>query len=286
MQLSPRAIALLLAPALVVLTAFLVLPLLQVLRLSLLQGGSVGLPTETIWTLANYARLLADPFYLKVLGRTLLLAAIVTVTATLLGYPLAHAIWRAPQRWRGALTVFALSPLLVSIVVTSYGWLVLLGNQGLVNQSLIALGVSASPLKLIHNDVGIVIGLTHILLPFVVLSVLAALDRIDPRVIEAAAVLGATRWRCTREVVLPLAVPGLIAGTTLAFSAAVSAYVTPALLGGSGANFIGTAIFNQFMTVFNWPFGATLACALLIVAALVVYVYLRAVSRIATAHLA
>lgn len=284
MRLSARAVALLLAPALLVIVLTLVLPLLQVVRLSVMQGGAVGIPSEPVWTLSNYARLLADPFYLKVLGRTLLLAAIVTISATLLGYPLAHAIWRAPRRWRGALTVFALSPLLVSIVVTSYGWLVLLGSQGVINQTLIAIGASGAPIKLIHNDIGIVVGLTHILLPFVVLSVLAALDRIDPRVIEAAAVLGATRWRCTREIVIPLAVPGLIAGTTLAFSAAVSAYVTPALLGGSGANFIGTAIFNQFMTVFNWPFGSTLACALLIVAALVVYGYLRAVSRLTGAH--
>jgi len=126
-----------------------------------------------------------------------------------------------------------------------------------------------------------VVGLTHILLPFVVLSVLAALDRIDPALIEAARVLGADERACIREVVLPLAAPGIVAGTTLAFSAAVSAYVTPAVLGGSGANFIGTAIFNQFMTVFNWPFGATLAAVLLAVAACIVYLYLRAVSRIA-----
>jgi putative spermidine/putrescine transport system permease protein len=247
--LSRRAILLLLAPALLVVAVGLALPIGWLIRFSLLQSET-GMPVSDALTTANYERLLGD---------------------AVLGYPLAHALWRAPPRWRGALTIAVLSPLLVSIVVSSYGWLVILGTNGLANRALLALGLISSPVKLIYTEFAILLGLVHIVLPFVVLSVLAALERIDPRYAEAASVL--------RHVTLPLALPGLIAGTTLAFSIAMSAYVTPAVLGPSGPNFIATSIYNEFVTLFDWGMGAAMATLLLVLGLGLVFAFLRLAYR-------
>jgi putative spermidine/putrescine transport system permease protein len=278
MTFSRWALLLLLAPALLVVAVGLALPIAWLFRFSLMLSDT-GMVTDRGPLIANYARLYGDGFHLWVFAKTLMLSLCVTLLALLLGYPLAHAIWKAPARWRGAMTIAVLSPLLVSIVVSSYGWLVILGSNGLVNRALIALGLTTAPLKLIYTEGAIVLGLTHIVLPFVVLSVLAALERIDGRFAEAAAVLGADRLAVLRHVTLPLALPGLIAGTTLAFSIAVSAYVTPAVLGPSGPNFIATSIYNEFVTLFDWGMGAAMAVTLLVVGLGLVFMFLRLAYR-------
>jgi putative spermidine/putrescine transport system permease protein len=278
MRLSGRAILLLLAPALLVVALGLALPIAWLFRFSL-AVSETGMVVDKGPTIANYARLWSDGFHMWTFAKTIGLSLCVTVLALVLGYPLAHAIWRAPQRWRGALTIAVLSPLLVSIVVSSYGWLVILGSNGLVNRALLALGLSGAPLKLIYTEGAIVLGLTHIVLPFVVLSVLASLERIDARYAEAAAVLGADRIAVLRHVTLPLALPGLIAGTTLAFSIALSAYVTPAVLGPSGPNFIATSIYNEFVTLFDWGLGAAMAVTLLGLGLGLVFALLRLAYR-------
>jgi putative spermidine/putrescine transport system permease protein len=171
----------------------------------------------------------------------------------------------------------------VSIVVTSFGWIVILGKNGLINRVLGALGLIDQPLRLMFNDVGILVGLVHVVLPFMVLSVLAALERIEPMLTEAAATLGASPTRVFRHVILPLAMPGIGAGTTIVFSLCISAYVTPAVLGGNGPNFVTTLIYNQFIALHNWPFGAAIATILLGVALLTVLLYLRWISRVSQA---
>jgi putative spermidine/putrescine transport system permease protein len=268
----------LLAPAVLVLVALLVAPLAWLFRTSL-YVGEAGMPPAGGMTLANYAKLFGDTYYLGILLKTFLISLGVTLLTALAAYPLAHLMWRASPGRRGVLTVVVLSPLLVSIVVSSFGWIVILGNGGLINQALMGLGLTAAPVKIMFTDAAIVIGLTHILLPFMTLSILSAMDRIDPVLMEAAATLGAAPWAAIRHIALPLSLPGIAAGTTIVFSLAVSAYVTPAVLGGSGANFITTLIHQQFVALFNWPFGASIAMLLLVVALGVVFVYLRILSR-------
>lgn len=165
-------------------------------------------------------------------------------------------------------------------MVSSYGWIVILGNRGVINNALIGLGLIDTPVKLMFTNIAIVVGLVHIVMPFMVLSILAALERIDPLLAEAATTLGANRLRTLWHVILPLALPGIGAGTTIVFSLAMSAYVTPAVLGGSGPNFITTLIYHQFVTLFNWPFGATVAALLLSVSVGIVFFYVRVLSRV------
>jgi len=230
-------------------------------------------------TLAHYRKVLSDPFFLRIFAKTLLLSALTTAVVSVFGYALAHFIWRQ-RRWRALFVSLAVSPLLVSIVVSSYGWMVILGNNGIINRLLLALGAANSPVKLIYTDAAIVVGLVHITLPFMILSILAALERIDEFLPEAASTLGANPIQVLRHVVLPLALPGFAAGTTVVFCLSMSAYVTPAVLGGSGPNFITTLIYNEFITQLNWPVGAALASLLLLISLSIVFGYIRFMSRL------
>jgi putative spermidine/putrescine transport system permease protein len=275
---SRRAALLLLAPAVLLIASLLAAPLLWLIRFSIHEGQTGVTPTGAL-TLAHYARALGDGFYLAVFGRTLGLALLITLVSAIVSYPLAHFMWQASSRWRGPLTILALSPLLVSIVVSSYGWMVILGDQGVINQALLALGIADAPIRLMYTDFAIIVGLVHIVMPFMTLSILAALEKIDPLLAEAAATLGAPRWAVLRHVTLPLALPGIAAGTTIVFSLAISAYVTPAVLGPSGSNFITTLIYHQFMQLMNWSFGAALAALLLTLSLTVVFGYMRLLAR-------
>ena len=268
----------LLLPALVLLAIMLVFPLGYMLRMSFMETDTVAMKVIRPWTLLAYERALTDSFYLGIFVKTLVLSMITTFVVIFTGFPLAIMLWRASIRWRGPLTILVLSPLLVSVVVSTYGWSIVLGNHGLINQTLMGLGLVTKPVKLMYTDLAIVIGLSHLLLPFMALSILAALERIEIQLEEAAATLGARSWQTFVYVILPLAKPGLAAGTTIVFCLAMSAYVTPALLGGNGASFLTMVIYEQFAGVFNWPMGSALAVLLMLVGLLIVFVYIGALA--------
>jgi len=275
----PRTVAvLLLLPAGLALAALLVAPLLYLLSYSLHQAVPGRMAVEPGLTLSTYARVLSDPFYLGVVVRTLALSLGATAICALLGFPLAYFLWRAPARWKGTLTLLVVAPLLISIVVRSYGWMVILGDSGVLNDALSALGLIDQPVAIMFTSLAVLIGLVHVQFPFMVLSILAGLERIDPDLLDAAATLGAPRPRAVLEIVLPLSVPGLVAGVTLVFSLCMTAFVTPTLMGGSGARVLTTLIYNQFVTVFNWPTGAAIAALLLVLCLGVAYVIARGAS--------
>src|SRR6476620_3409442 len=229
---SRRTAAFLLLPAVAVVVILLAVPLLYLLGYGFLDTQYGQDQIEGV-TFAHYRKVLSDSFFLRIFAKTLLLSALTTVVVSVFGYALAHFIWRQ-RRWRALFVSLAVSPLLVSIVVSSYGWMVILGNNGIINRMLLALGAANSPVKLIYTDAAIVVGLVHITLPFMILSILAALERIDEFLPEAASTLGANPIQVLRHVTLPLALPGFAAGTTVVFCLSMSAYVTPAVLGGSG----------------------------------------------------
>jgi putative spermidine/putrescine transport system permease protein len=260
-----RRLALLvyLGPATLFYLGFLVLPYLMVLRLSFFRFSSLQLYIAS-FTLANYAAVLTDPFYLLLMARTLLLGLGVTLLCLLLGYPLALMIARARPTLRSALLAITLSPLLINLVVRSYAWLVLLGDTGVINRWLQAIGLIAGPLPLSGNMFSVVIGLVHISLPLMVVSLIGVLARIDPALAEAADSLGASRARVLRRIILPLSLPGIGSGALLVFSFTISAFITPALLGGNRVSTVSTLIYQKFTFSVNWPVGATLVVVLLV----------------------
>jgi putative spermidine/putrescine transport system permease protein len=254
----------LLAPVLVFYATFLIGPYLALLVLSFYRFSSTSLYTGTL-TLDNYLTVLVDKFYLSMLGGTILLGLGVTVVTLILGYPLALSIVRASPRVKAVLLIASLSPMLVNLVVRTYAWLVLLGDHGIVNSWLIAVGVTSSPLPINSNYFAVVVGLVHVTLPLMILSLVGIMERIDPSLLEAAESLGAGSFRILRRVHIHLSLPGIGTGSLLVFCSAISAFVTPRLLGGNRVSTISTVIYEKFTFSLNWPLGATLVFLLLAV---------------------
>ncbi len=241
-----------------------VVPYLIVLRLSFFRFSATRLYLPE-FTLANYAAIVTDPFYLALMARTVGLGLLVTLICLLLGFPLAIKITRSNPAMKSVLIAITLSPLLINLVVRSYAWLVVLGDSGIVNTWLRAAGLIQHSLPLSGNTISVLIGLTHIGLPLMVLSLMSVLERMDPALVDAAESLGASPARVLRRIVLPASVPGIGAGSLLVFSFTVSAFITPALLGGNRVSTISTLIYDKFIVSANWPVGATLVMVLLVI---------------------
>jgi putative spermidine/putrescine transport system permease protein len=214
----------------------------------------------------HYVRFFTDLYYLEIFGRTILLGAIVTTMTLLVGYPLAYFLARTKSRWRSWLTILVVFPLLLNLVVRTFGWVALLANRGLINETLSAVGLIEGPLRLMFNFTGLLVGLTHIFLPFMVLLLVSAIQTIDRSVEEAARVLGASWSETFLKVTLPLSTPGILSGSILVFVLTISALVTPRLLGGPTYKVMSTLIYEQFMSLLNWPRGSAMATILTVVA--------------------
>jgi putative spermidine/putrescine transport system permease protein len=245
---------LLLLPTFALMAYTFVLPLLAFFQYSFHRFRRGRL--EDVFTLETYQRFLTDEYYHLIIYDTLRMATIVTLVSIAIGYPLAYALWRISrpslQRWLGLL-IF--SPILVSVVVRSYGWTVLLSDQGPVNYLLTRLGILSAPLTLVFNLTGVVISLTHVFLPFVVFPIYSTLTRLDPALREAAEDLGAGWWTTFRRVTLPLSLPGLVAGAQICFTLALGAFVTPAMLGGGRVLVLPLQIYSATSDI-NWPVAA------------------------------
>jgi len=254
----------LLGPGLAFIALLLIVPVIDMALISF-RNESFGqiLPG---FTLANYTSLVRDGTYVQIFLQTFLAAALVTVLCILLGFPVASLIADAPAKWRGLLYFLVAAPLLVNTVVRTYGWLLILGRKGLVNETLAWAGLIEQPLALSGNYVGLVIGGTQVFLPFMILSIASSLVAIDRRLIESSAILGAGPVRTFLDVTLPLAMPGVIAGSVLVFSLMLGAFVTPLILGGTAVKYLSVAIFTDALVLFNLPRATALAMVLLLVA--------------------
>jgi len=255
--------ALLLSPSLLFLAVFFALPALGLVAYSLLTqsaDGTVGLP----FTLAHYGHFFATPLYSRVLLITLKISLCTTLAAALLAYPTALVMTRSGPAIRRVITMIVIAPLIVSVVVRTYGWQLILANgpTGIVNWLLLTTGLTRTPVRLLYTETAVVIGSLHVFFPLMVLPLASALGKIDPRLEDAARTLGAGAWRTFRRVTLPLSLPGLAVGCGLVFSLTAGSFVTPAILGGTGAQMLGMLVDQQILVVYDWPFGATVATVL------------------------
>ena len=247
---------LLLVPAIVVLLALFVYPLLGIAERSIYKPR-VG------YTLDYYAQIWRVPVYLTVLWRTFQTSALVTVLCLALGYPLAYLLATLRPRIARLLMIVVILPFFTSIIVRTYAWMVLLGRNGVVNQYLTWLGLTDAPLSLLYNKGGVLIGMTYVLLPYMVLTVYSVMRGIDSAYIRAAHSLGASRWQAFRKVFLPLSLPGIAGGTLLVFILSLGFFITPALMGGPSDVMIAMLIEREVEFTLNWSFASALAVILL-----------------------
>ncbi|NUA30082.1 ABC transporter permease [Cupriavidus basilensis] len=218
------------------------------------------------WTLANYVRVLADHYHWEVILVTFRIACLTTLACLLLGYPLAWYLVRMVRwaAWRRVCVILLVVPMFTSNIVRSFGWMVLLGRNGLVNQTLLDVGLVARPVRFLGTELGILVGMVYVLLPFVVLAVGNALARVDPAYEHASADLGASPASTFLHVTFPLTLPGVVAGAIMVFTLAVSAYVTPALLSGGRITVLSMLIFQQYSSTFDFHYGGALSIVLLV----------------------
>ena len=263
----------LILPPAVSLFLFFVVPLILVFVVSFASRGAYG-GIQWIGTLANYASIF-DPLYLQIFWRSLWMAALTTVVCLVFGFPLAYLIARAPRKWQAVLLLLIIIPFWTNFLVRTYAWMFILRTEGLLNTVLMSAGIVDQPLNLLYTDTAVIIGLVYGYMPFMVLPLFAALERLDPSVIEAAWDLYARPARVFTRVILPLAKPGVIAGCLLVFIPSVGVYVTPDLLGGAKSMMIGNLIQQQYLVVRDWPFGSALSFVLMGAVLLAVRYYLR-----------
>lgn len=251
-----------LAPPIAWLAVFFLVPMVVVFAYSLAtrtSGGGVvfGLSIQ------NYERIGESGLYAWAALRSLRIAIVVTIVTLLLAYPVAYYLALIATRWRLVLFVLLIVPWWCSILVKNFAWVAILADSGVLNRALLRIGLIDQPLKLLYNEVAVVIGLVHVLIPFMVMPIYATLEKLDRRLIEAATNLGASPLRALWEVVFPLSLPGVAAGSLLTFILAFGSYITPALLGSERTSMIANLIQSQFMEAFDWPFGAALSMVLL-----------------------
>ena len=262
---------LLLIPGLALLVLGFILPIGRMLILSV--QGADG------FSLQQFARFFQDSFYPFILWRTVYLSAIITFFCLLIGFPLAYIMAHNSPRMRLWMVVMVILPLMTSVVVRTFGWMVLLSRSGLIASTLRDFGLVGRGFQLMHTETAIVLGMVQVLLPFMVLSLLGVLLRLDPKLEEAARTMGCSFLQTIRTVVLPLAVPGLLAGSILVFTLSASSFVTPSLLGGARIEVLAGSIYKNVTQTLDWNFAAAQAVILFAGIALLLVPYLRLGAR-------
>jgi putative spermidine/putrescine transport system permease protein len=265
---------LLIAPAAILLGVFLVLPYLNIVVMSFRMPGQ-GTPYGPGFTLGNYGKFFSDFFYVQQVINTLWIGFLTTFICLVLGYPVAWQLARGASTFRALGYALVLSPLLVGIVIRSYGWTILLGNNGIINRTLTGWGLIDGPLPLMYNALGIIIALVHVFLPFMILPIMSAIQGIDPSLEAAARSLGASKITSFRRITLPLSLPGIQAGCILVFVLSLSAYVTPSLIGGLRVKTMAVTVVDALIDTFQWPFGSALALMLSVTGAIFVVIFGR-----------
>ncbi|WP_321897810.1 ABC transporter permease [Paraburkholderia heleia] len=254
---------LLCAPALLLFLALLLVPLILTFVLSFHVFSDIA-GVQRGWTLTHYLEVLSDPYYGEIFLHTAGLAFAVTLLSIVLGVPETLVLARMRRPWQSVCLLIVLGPLLISVVVRTLGWQILLGNNGVLNHALQALHITDEPIRLVFTMTGTIIALTHVLVPFMVMSIWATLQKLDPQVEWAGRSLGASPLRVFRRVILPQIMPGVLSGSIIVFALSASAFATPALIGGRRLKVVATAAYDEFLGTLNWPLGASIAVLLLV----------------------
>lgn len=266
-------------PALLFFAVVVVVPLLMTVILSFHDWGEYK-GIQSVFILKNWREIWADSYFHEMFARTFRIAILVTLITAIMGAPEAYILNRMRPPWRGFFVLVLLGPLLISIVARTLGWALLFGGStGVVNAALLRLGVISSPIPFMFTETGVIIALAHVMMPFMVLSVWAALQRVDPQIENAAASLGAGHFTTLRRVVFPQIVPGVLSGGIIVFALSASAFATPAIIGGRRLKVAATLAYDEFLNTLNWPLGAAVATLLLVALVVTIVVANRLIER-------
>ncbi|WEZ85835.1 ABC transporter permease (plasmid) [Rhizobium sp. 32-5/1] len=253
-------------PALLLILVFFVLPVLALLLRSVMEPEP---------GFGNYAELLGTTTYLKIFLNTFIVSALVTVVSLLIGFPVAWALAIMPSRLSTVVFAILILSMWTNLLTRTYAWMVLLQRTGVINKTLMGLGLINEPLPLVNNLIGVTIGMTYIMLPFIILPLYGVIRRIDPAILQAAALCGATRFQALTRILIPLAAPGMVSGALMVFVMSLGYFVTPALLGGT-ANMMLAELIAQFVqSLVNWGMGGAAALVLLVVTLTLYAIQLR-----------
>ncbi|BCL69726.1 Spermidine/putrescine transport system permease protein potB [Vibrio nigripulchritudo SFn27] len=256
------------------LVIFVLFPNLMIIGTSFLTRDEANL-IEMTFTLENYARL-ADPLYFKVLWHSFYMAIVATLLCLVIGYPFAYIVAKMPEKWRPFMLFLVIVPFWTNSLIRTYGLKIVLGTQGIINKSLIAMDIIDKPIRIMYTESAVMIGLVYILLPFMILPLYSAIEKLDDTYLEAARDLGANKLQTLLKVVLPLTMPGIIGGCLLVLLPALGMFYISDLLGGAKNLLIGNVIKSQVLNARDWPFGAATSIALTVAMAIMLYAYYRA----------
>ncbi len=247
---------LLLIPSFIFLVIFMVVPLFNVFRESLQKQGE--------YTFRGYFSFFQDSYYVGIYIRTLRIAVVTTILAIIMGFPTAYFISLLDNKYRGIFVIIAVFPLLTSPVVRSFAWMIILGRNGVVNRLLLFLNIIDQPLRMLYTEVSIILGLLYLFLPLMIVSLVGVMQNIDTSLMLAAQSLGASRFKAFLKVIFPLSLPGLVVGSALVFTGSLTAYTTPALLGGDRSRVLSTLIYRYAMTFFDWETSSVIAMIMIV----------------------
>ncbi|MEZ8859819.1 spermidine/putrescine ABC transporter permease PotB [Vibrio sp. 10N.247.311.51] len=256
------------------LVLFVMIPNIMIIGTSFLTRDEANL-IEMTFTLDNYVRL-ADPLYFKVLMHSFYMAIVATLLCLIIGYPFAYIVAKMPAKWRPIMLFLVIVPFWTNSLIRTYGLKIVLGTQGVLNKSLLALDIIDKPLRIMYSETAVMIGLVYILLPFMILPLYSAIEKLDDTYLEAAKDLGANKLQTLLKVVLPLTMPGIIGGCLLVLLPALGMFYISDLLGGAKNLLIGNVIKSQVLNARDWPFGAATSIALTMAMAVMLYAYYRA----------
>ena len=266
-------------PGLLLFAALLGAPLIMTLMLSFYQFDYATGGIQQAFSFSNYVEVLSDGYFHKIFGRTFGVALLVTVVCIVIGAPEAYILNRMKNPWKSIFLLIVIGPLLISVIVRTLGWALLFGSQGGISTALQWLGLVDEPVSLMFTMTGMTIALVHVLVPFMVLSVWASLQRLDPQVEDAALTLGASQGTVLGRIVLPQAMPGILSGSLIVFSLTASAFATPSIIGGRRLKVVATTAYDEYLSTLNWPLGAAIAIVLLIATAIIIMSYNRLIER-------
>lgn len=268
----------LLAPGLLIFLLVFILPLGRLFILSFYRTTPSG-EMQAAFVLDQYIKFFTDPFYLQMLWRSVYIGVMVSAICLVLGYCLAYGVSKAHPKHRFLLLMLIALPLLTSAVIRNFGWIIILGRKGILNELLLKFHLIQEPLSLLYTPTGVVIALVHVMLPYMVLVLYSVLDGMDENLENAAANLGASRMKVFWFVTLPLSLRGIVAGTLLVFSITLSFFVTPSLIGGAKVKLMATEIYSQTIDLLNWPYASAMGVIMLLTMLVVTNLYKRVINR-------